>query len=347
METVKSSPEVSIIVPCRNEQKHIEACIRSILAQELPVAFEIIIVDGLSNDGTRETLRRLSEQNPGLHIIDNPGKIAASARNIGIRHARGAYIAIMDAHTEYASDYLRTCLALLDEHPEACCSGGPIVSRGIRSFGRAAAAAMSHPVGIGNAKHRMPDHEGYAEGACFPVFRREVFDEVGLFDETLVRTEDDEFNYRVVRNGGQIYISPRARCVYYVRDTPSELFWQYCQYGYWRVAVLRKHKLPASVRHIVPLLFFLVMTVLFAAGLLLPGWWRMTAFIMPALYISVLGGAGLHVAIKHGALVGLQFPLAAFILHLSYAFGFALALAGYAPVRMHSLTRGPATKAAC
>ena len=177
------------------------------------------------------------------------------------------FIAILDAHSEYASNYVLTCLQLLDEHPEVCCTGGPIISRGKSIFGRTAAAVMSHPVGIGNAKHRLPDYEGYAEGACFPVFRREVFDKVGLFDENLVRNQDDEFNYRIARNGGKIFISPRVQCIYHVRETPSELFWQYCQYGYWRVAVLRKHHLPASLRQLAPVVFFPLTLMLLIMGL--------------------------------------------------------------------------------
>jgi hypothetical protein len=185
---------------------------------------------------------------------------------------------------------------------------------------------MSHPVGIGNAKHRFPSYEGYAEGACFPMFRKEIFDKVGLYDETLVRNQDDEFNYRVAREGEKIFISPRAWSCYYVREAPLLLFRQYFQYGYWRVVVLRKHRFPASIRQIVPVVFFLATFVLLLVGLYLPGWWRLLAAALPMAYVSMLMAAGARIATKHGMLVGLMFPVAAAIMHLAYAAGFAWAV---------------------
>src|SRR5262249_30028655 len=122
--------------------------------------------------------------------------------------------------------------------------------------------------------HRFPDYEGYAEGACFPVFRREVFDKIGLYDEDLVRNQDDDLNYRLAVAGGKVFISPRAWCSYYVRDAPVPFFRQYFEYGYWRVAVLRKHHSPASIRQLIPIAFFVVMLALLPTVFWLPGWWR-------------------------------------------------------------------------
>ena len=317
------APAVSVVVPCRNEKDHIEACVRSILAQEAPPqGFEVIVADGMSDDGTRDILKQFAAEDPRLRVIDNPGRITPCGINAGIRHARGQYIAIMGAHTDYAPDYLRKCVQILDEHPEVCCSGGPILSQGKNVFGRGVAAAMSHPVGVGNAKHRFPDYEGYAEGACFPMFRRETFDKIGLYDESLVRNQDDELNYRVARHGGRIFISPQARCSYHVRERPSQLFWQYFQYGYWRVAVLKKHQLPASIRQIAPSTLLFLMLVLLGVGLCLPGWGRLTAAVLPVAYASILIGAAAGVAIKQGILIGLMLPCAAAIMHIASAAGF-------------------------
>jgi succinoglycan biosynthesis protein ExoA len=316
-------PTVTVVVPCRNEKDHIETCVRSILAQEPPAGgFEIIVADGISDDGTRDILLRLATEDERLRIIDNPSRITPCAMNAGIREARGRYIAIMGAHTQYGQDYLRRCVELLEEHPEVCCAGGPIVSKGKSTLGQAIAAAMSHPMGVGNAKHRFPNYEGYAEGACFPMFRKEIFDKVGLYDENLVRNQDDDFNYRVARQGEKIFISPRAWSCYYVREAPLLLFRQYFHYGYWRVAVLRKHRVPASIRQIVPVTFFLLIFVLSVVGLCLPGWWRLVAAALPVAYASMLISAGTGVAIKHGMLVGLTFPIVAAIMHLAYAAGF-------------------------
>jgi GT2 family glycosyltransferase len=203
---------------------------------------------------------------------------------------------------------------------------------------------MSHPIGVGNAKHRFPDYEGYAEGACFPVFRREIFKKVGLFDEELVRNQDDDFNYRVARAGGRVFLSPSARCIYYVRESPSQLFWQYCQYGYWRVVVLRKHRLPASVRQLVPVVFLLMMLTLLAAGMFLSGWWRLTSVGLPLLYGGVLVSAGAGAMAKKGPRIGLMFPVCAAIMHFAYAVGFVWGIVGVCSKthnhKMGSLTRG-------
>jgi succinoglycan biosynthesis protein ExoA len=319
-----AEPAVSIIVLCRNERKHIERCVRSILAQEPPPGgFEVIVADGMSSDGTRDILERLSADEPRLRVVDNPSLITPCAMNIGISQARGRYIAIMGGHTHYGPDYVRRCVELLEEHPEVCCSGGPIVSQGRGAFGRAVAAAMSHPAGIGNAKHRFPDYEGYAEGACFPMFRREVFDLIGLYDEQLVRNQDDDFNYRVAQSGGKVFISPRANCIYFVRESPLALFRQYFQYGFWRVAVLKKHRLPASIRQLVPVSFYALLLVLLFVGLSLDGWWRLLAVVLPAAYLLLQIGAAIDVSLKRGLLVGCIFPVASGIMQFAYAVGFA------------------------
>ena len=318
---------ISVVIPCFNERQHIEACVRSILSQGRPPGgLEIIVADGLSEDGTREILKSLVTEYPELRVVDNPQRITPCAMNAGIREARGQYVAILGAHCQYATDYLQTCAALLHEHPEVSCVGGPAVSTGKGLFGQAVAAAMSHPVGIGNAKHRYPTYEGYAEGACYPVFRKEVFEKVGLYDEMLVRNQDDELNYRLARHGEKVFISPRARYTYFIRETPSKLFRQYFEYGYWRVAVLRKHRLPASLRQIVPPLFMSFMLVVAILGLSLPGWWRLTAGVLPLVYGATLLIVGATQCGKADWRVAVLFPVAAAIMHAAYAAGFVWGL---------------------
>jgi succinoglycan biosynthesis protein ExoA len=320
-------PRVSVIVACRNEEAHIEACVHSIVGQDLPPSdFELIIVDGMSEDNTRSILKRMAQKYTCIQLMDNPFKVKPYALNIAILVARGQFVAILDAHTEYACDYLSACLKLFEEHPEVSCVGGPIISRGKGMFGRATAAVMSHPAGVGNAKHRLPGYEGYAEGACFPMFRKEIFAKVGLFDESLTRNQDDEFNYRLAISGEKIFISPRVSCTYFVRETPSQLFRQYFGYGFWRVAVLRKHRLPASVRQLVPPIFISLMLTVAFVGLLLPAWWRLTAGALPLLYIVTLLVVGITQRGKSGWRVAVLFPVAAAIMHMAYAAGFVRGL---------------------
>ena len=321
-------PTVSIVVPCRNERNYIEACVRSLLSQERPRHdFELLVVDGMSNDGTRQILERLASEDERLKIIDNPNRTTPSAMNAGIRHARGEYVAILGAHASYAPDYIRVCAEMLDTQPDIWCSGGPVVSRASSAFGTAVALAMSHPVGVGNARHRFPDYEGDAEGACFPVFRREAFERVGMYDETLVRNQDDEFNLRVAKSGGRIFISPKARCEYFVRESPAGLFRQYFQYGYWRVAVLRKHLIPASLRQMAPVTLFVLMLLGIVAGVWLGGYTGVAVgAALPVAYFGLLTASAMAVATKSQFLSALFFPVAAVIMHFAYAAGFAWAL---------------------
>lgn len=314
---------LSVIIPCRNERYHIESCVRSILDQERPHGgMEVIVVDGLSDDGTRETLETLSKAYPELRVVDNPRGVTPCAMNVGIRESNGRYVAILGAHCHYASDYLRICVALLDEHPEAECVGGPIISAGKSPFGQAVALAMSHPVGIGNAKHRHPDFEGYAEGACYPVFRKEIFEKIGLYDEMLVRNQDDELNYRLTKQGGKVFLSPRARATYFVRETVASLFRQYFEYGYWRVAVIRKHRIPASFRHLVPPLFVMGFVASLTLALIVPTGWKPLMLMGPGIYALILCGVGLYTSLRAGWKVGALFPLAAATMHIAYALGF-------------------------
>jgi GT2 family glycosyltransferase len=281
----------------------------------------VTVVDGQSDDGTRAILAELRASHPALNILDNPHRVTPVARNIGIRHARGRFVAILDAHTLYAPDYLRTCVDLLAEHPEVVCVGGPIESQGRSRFGRAVAVAMSHPVGVGNARHRFPDFEGYAEGACFPVFRREVFGQVGLFDESLVRNQDDEFNFRLKQSGQRVFISPRARCVYLVRDHASALIRQYFQYGFWRVAVWRKHRSLVSLRQLAPVGLLSLLLASLAAALLLPRPWSLIGALVPLVYLATLLVAGLSRVRAEGWRTALLVPLAMALMHISYAAG--------------------------
>jgi glycosyltransferase involved in cell wall biosynthesis len=324
---------MSVVVPCRNERAHIETCVLSILEQVPPPGdFEVIVVDGHSDDGTREVLARLEEAHARLRVIDNPDRITPAAMNRGIRAARGAFVAIFGAHTRYGEDYLLACSQLLAEHPEADCVGGPIESAGNGAFGQAVAAAMSHPAGVGNAHHRFPDYEGYAEGACFPVFRREVFDRIGFYDEDLVRNQDDELNFRLKQAGGRVFISPRARSVYFVRDRMATLFRQYFLYGYWRPAVLRKHRRPASFRQLAPSGLLLLLIVSCVTAVVLPSPWSHVAWLVPTSYSGVVLIIAATRVTQAGWRTSLWIPAAIAIMHLSYAAGFFAGLFKHAEV---------------
>ena len=266
----KFAPQVSVIIPVRNEVHFIERCLLSILNQEnVAGGFEIVVADGISEDGTRELLNSLSQADSRIILVDNPDRTTPHGMNAGIKQARGEYIAIMGAHNHYAPDYLRSSVEVLKE-TAADNVGGSMNCLGDSWLQQAIALAHHSPFCVGGARWHDVAYEGPADTVFGGVYRRDVFERIGLFDETLVRNQDDEFNLRLIRAGGKIWHSPRIKSWYRPRASLSALFRQYMQYGYWKVRVIQKHRIPASLRHLVPGSFVFCLVVLPVIGLLYP-----------------------------------------------------------------------------
>lgn len=256
------APRVSIVVPCRNERSRIEAALASMLGQtDVNGGIEIIVADGVSDDGTREILDRMAAADARLRIIDNPHRIVSTGLNRAIEAARGEFVVRMDMHSVYAPDYVACCLAAL-QRSGAQNVGGPARTRADSFFQRANALAYHSPFSAGGARFHDPDYEGWVDTVTYGCWRRQTLLDLGLFDEQLVRNQDDELNLRLVRGGGRIWQTPAIRSWYFPRASMAGLFRQYQQYGYWKVAVIRKHRLPASVRHLVPGAFVAALLVL-------------------------------------------------------------------------------------
>jgi glycosyltransferase involved in cell wall biosynthesis len=262
-----SAPVVTLVIPCRNEVQSIEQCLGSILQQGVPQGgFEVVVADGMSDDGTRQVLNELAAGEARVRIIDNPGRIVSAGLNAAIRAARGKIIIRMDAHTEYASDYLVRCVETLQE-TGADNVGGPWVAKGKGYMSCAIAAAFQSPFAVGGARGHNPNYEGEVDTVYLGCWRKETFEKFGYFDEELVRNQDDEHNLRIIRGGGNIHQSPKIKSWYRPRGSLASLFKQYMQYGYWKVRVIQKHKLPASIRHLVPGAFVLALLLLFLLSL--------------------------------------------------------------------------------
>jgi glycosyltransferase involved in cell wall biosynthesis len=291
-----AEPAVSIVVPCRNEADDIETALKSILAQEKPPGgFEVIVADGMSDDGTREILMRLLNEGSQVRIVDNPGGIVSTGLNGAIRLARGKVIIRMDSHTSYAPDYVRRCVEVLTE-TAADNVGGPWVARGTGRIGRAIAAGFQSSFAAGGARSHDPNYSGPVDTVYLGCWPREVFDRIGFFDEDLVRNQDDEFNLRLVRSGGKLWQSTKIQSWYHPRETLRRLFSQYVQYGYWKVRVIQKHTLPASLRHIIPASFILVLLVLPIMSLYwAPAFWMwlglLTLYLLFNIFASLLTAA--------------------------------------------------------
>lgn len=317
-----SLPFVSVVMPVRNEAAFISDLIVALMEQDYPAdRMEVIVADGRSTDGTREILTSLQAEYPRLSVAENPGRIVSTGLNIAVAHSRGDIIIRIDGHALIARDFVRENVALLAAHPEAWSVGGPIRHIATTTLGKAVGVAMSHPFGVGNARHRYPEFEGYVEGAQFPAIRRWVFDRIGTFDERLVRNQDDEFNYRIRRAGGKIYVSPRVKYSYFVRERIGQLFKQYFQYGFWRIPVIEKHRRPTTLRQMAPTLFYAACVLFGLAG----WWWREPALavILPASYAAALLLASAATVRGNNLRVSSCVPVTIATMHAGYALGLA------------------------
>jgi len=253
------TPEVTVILACRSERAYIEKCLHGALQfAPPPGGFEIIVADGLSEDGTREIVNRLAAEFPQLRLIDNAARVTPAGLNAAIRAARGRIIVRIDAHTEYASDYLTECVTALNR-TGADNAGGPARTQAHGYLQKCIAAAYHSPFSVGGAKFHDVNYEGWVDTVTYGCWKKEAFDRYGDFDEDLVRNQDDEHNLRIIHGGGKIWQTPKIRSSYMPRSSMVALFKQYMQYGYWKVRVIQKHKLPASWRHVVPGAFVLTL----------------------------------------------------------------------------------------
>jgi succinoglycan biosynthesis protein ExoA len=336
--TAATSPLVSVILPCRNESGYIEDCLKSILQQELPDGvFEILVADGVSNDGTREFLERFCAENPKVRLLNNPGRIVSTGLNAALREARGEVIVRMDAHTVYAPDYIKQCLTVLRQ-TGADNVGGPMCTTATTYKERAIRAVFHSPFAVGGARSHNPAYEGYVDTVIYGCWRKSIFDHVGNFDEDLVRNQDDEHNLRISRHGGKIYQTPRIRSWYHVRDSFRAALRQYMQYGYWKVLVIRNHRLPASIRHVIPAGFVGTLGLLLIAGL----FWRpalAAAIALAGVYLLVVLGASLLTAARTEWKLLPALPLGFCCFHLGYGYGFLRGIVDFV-----LLQKAPATK---
>jgi succinoglycan biosynthesis protein ExoA len=321
MTTPELEPFVSIVLPCRNEQGYIQACLASILQQEPPAGgFEILVADGMSTDGTREYLQQIATERPQIRVLDNPGRIVSTGLNAAIKAARGEIIVRMDAHTVYAPDYMRQCLAVLNE-TGADNVGGPMRTTAKSFMERAIRAVFHSAFAVGGALSHQAAYEGYVDTVIYGCWKKAVFERIGYFDEELVRNQDDEHNLRLLRSGGKVYQSTRIRSWYHVRGSLKTLFRQYMQYGYWKVLVIRKHQMPASMRHLVPGTFVALLCLLAACGLFWPpALWG--ALGLGILYAATALAAAVVVAARTGWTLLPVLPVVIACFHFGYGYGF-------------------------
>ena len=253
---------VSIIIPCRNEEKFIKRCLDSVLGQDYPKdKLEVLVIDGMSEDRTREIIKEYSEKYPFIKLLENPNKFTPFALNIGIKNAQGEVILRMDAHAGYEKDYVSKCVKYLKEY-NADNVGGVMktLPRKNNLAARAIALCLSHPFGVGGSQFRKgTDKPKWVDTVFNGCYKKEIFDKIGLFNENLIRSQDMEFNLRLKKAGGKILLHPEIVSYYYPKSNLKDFFLHNINDGIWAIYPLKFVKIPLRLRHYIPLIFILTL----------------------------------------------------------------------------------------
>lgn len=314
---------VSVIIPVYNEERYIERCLDSLLAQSFPRdRMEWFAVDGNSTDRTREILARFEEKCP-LRVLVNEKRSTPISLNMGIREARGAFIIRFDAHASFPSDYIEKCVSCL-ETTGADNVGGYVETKAESFVGEAVAKILSSRFGVGGSSFRVSRKSGYVDTVPFGAFRREVFDRVGLFHEGLPRSEDNDINARIIESGGKVYQSDQIHSVYYCRDSIPAFLKQGLQNGNALFHTIRQNPKAMRLRHFIPFFFLLSLIVLPLLGSVFsPAWWlfllEISVYFVADIAFSFFCGSP-----RKGLITIWLFPL----YHLTYGFGSLLGLFG-------------------
>lgn len=315
---------ISVICPIYNEEKYISKCIDSLLLQDYPKDdIEILFIDGMSYDKTRDIVSSYMHQYQFIKMIDNPNRIVPCALNIGIKEAAGEIIIRIDAHAMYPSNYFSTLINGLkrlnaDNVGVACQTD--VINKTKKTL--AIREVLCNKYGVGNSLFRTGiKDEMLVETVPFGCWPKETFKKFGLFDEKLIRNQDIEFNKRIIRGGGNIYILPETYCTYYARETWRGLARNNYGNGKWNILTVYFTKTfsSLSLRHFIPLMFLLSLLVPLLVSLI----WHPALFITCASFISYFSlvsiiSAKLSLSKK---LNYLYLLISFFILHLSYGYG--------------------------
>lgn len=313
---------VSVVVPCRNEHDYIIPFLKSVLSQNYNSdLLEVVVADGESDDGTSELIQSFVKEHKNVQLLVNHKRTTPHGLNIAIKSASGEVIVRMDVHTKYSEDYIAFCVeTLLNTKAENV--GGPWQAIGTSYVQKAIALAFQSPFSSGGAGSHDVNYEGEVDSVYLGCWYKSALLDIGMFDEELVRNQDDELNYRIKKAGGIIWQTPKIKSWYFPRGSILALFRQYRQYGYWKVRVIQKHNMPASFRHIVPALFlFILLLLVLSSPFSLYAFWLF--LFVSLLYVVLNMIASAITCIDRSNRV--YFPLMPFIFsayHFGYGIGF-------------------------
>ena len=311
---------VSITIPARNEKDSIVKCLDSIVnCNYNKQLLNVYVVDGMSDDGTTNIIKNYCKSHPYIYLLENKQKTTPFALNIGLKNDDSDIKIILGAHAEIDSNYINNCIQAFKIDDKIGCTGGNIENIAENDTSSIISKAMSSGFGVGNAYFRTGSRSGYVDTVAFGAYKKEVFEKIGYFDEELIRNQDDEFNFRLLKAGFKIYLSSSIKAKYYVRASFKKLYRQYYQYGYWKVYVNKKHKTITTNRQIVPFLF--VCYLIFGGILAFANSFLLICYVsIFFIYLILAYYNGLK---KSSSLIdSLKITYTFLILHLSYGTGY-------------------------
>ena len=324
-------PPVSVVMPVRNEEQHLAEAVRHVLGQDYPGPLELVLAVGPSADRTEQIARHLEAAEPRITVVANPcGKISA-ALNLAVRTARYQVIARIDGHALFPPDYLRTAVAVLAQ-TGAADVGGVMAAEGETPFQQAVAWGMTSKAGVGSAGWHTGGQAGPADSVYLGVYRREMIEQAGGWDETMLRAEDWELNYRIRAHGGLVWFTPELQVTYRPRASLRALGAQYFHYGRWRRVVVREHPETASFRYLAPPAAVALVGIGLLAGLaglagLVAGapaavGWLTAGLVIPLIYLA--GITAVSAALSPGIAAGVRarLPLVLGVMHMCWGTGF-------------------------
>ena len=313
-----SSPLVSIVIPCRNEKEYVGRCLNALVSGTVQ-AIEVIVVDGLSEDGTTEIVSAFAQEDGRVKLLLNPSRVTPVALNLGIRAASAPSVAILGAHSEPTRDWAEKSLTALAEHPQAAAVGGVLETVGEGFWGKAVAAALSSPFGVGNARFRSGGRPGRTDTVVFGCYRRDIFQRSGLFDENFTTNQDDEFNIRLLAHGEELYFDPAIKCRYYARPSWKKVLSQYWRYGRFKFGVFHKNRRIGSLRQVAPAGWVALLVIACAGGPFLPvlrtvALWFVTAYVALGVMYTARG-------LRRFGFSAIMLLAIAASMHISYGLG--------------------------
>ena len=324
---------VSVIIPCYNEERFIGKALEQLSHQFEPDRYEIIVIDGMSDDNTRGVIEDFRRRRPDLSVslIENPARNIPTSLNLGIAAAKGNIIARMDAHAVPSNGYIRRCVEVLQSGTAGAVGMPCLVRPGADTLiARGIAAAVSHPFGIGDAKYRLgsggPPQEA-VDTVAFACFRKSTWSELGGYNESLHTNEDYDFNYRVRRSGRPVILDRGGHCDYFARTTLKALATQYMRYGGWKAEMVRLHPRSIKLRHLVAPLFVLSILFLGILGFIWkPAWWLLLIELLTYLLCAMLAGWQAAKRSDNDLAMALVMPLIFATIHLTWGSSFLIRL---------------------